>query len=470
MRFLRGRAATAVCAMAAVAAALTAPATASAAKKAKGSVCSGVSIEGQGAAIAVGAETLWTGDFSSVSDTNAYACSGTQGSKGTPTVKYISTSSGKGLKSWGAEGSLVADPPGFDGFAADNAFLDTEEAPNSNQITAIQNQETSPGSVTNTVLSYPVAVESIIPIVNLPAGCTASSKFEPAGVGKGRLVLNNTTLQAIFAGEITEWSQITDDGDQLSGASCNANTTITRVVRPDQAGTTHVLKRYLDLINSNALVTSSGSHTWNELSEETLNTVWPTGSTPIVSSASTGDSAEIKEVVSTPSSIGYASLSDARVNSSYIPSPGGTGGPGTATFWVPVQDNGEGAKGKYADPASNGEEDNKGSANCAKTKFTNGKGTKFPPESVVDPWDTVTTATKEKHYPICGIIFTEALGKYSAFPGAVAGEAQTVQDFIGFDLSTATGGGQTVLNGNDYEALPKSLDNESVKDLPLIGQ
>jgi ABC-type phosphate transport system substrate-binding protein len=467
MRFLRGKRVASACVLAS-ALALMAPGVASAKKSKTITQCSGVSISGQGAAVAANAETLWTGQFSSVSDTNAAACSGTQGTKGTPTVTYISTSSGKGLNSWGAGGSLVSDPPGFDGFGTDNAFIATEEAPNASQVTDIENQETSPGSVTDTVLSFPVAQESIIPIVNLPAGCTGSSTFD-----SGRIVLDNVDLEKIFEGTITNWSEITEDGDKLSGASCNPATEITRVVRPDQAGTTHVLKNYLGLINSGSFPTSSGTETWDQLSEGTLNIVWPTGSTPLVSSSSTGDSAEIAKVVATPSSIGYASLSDVRNNTSFVPAPSGTGGPGTATFWTPVQDDGviTTTKAKYADPASNGEVDAKGTANCLNTKYTNGvTSAKFPPKNVDETWDTVTTATKEKAYSICAIVFTEALGKYSAFPGSATGEAQTVSDYINYDISTATGGGQTLLNGNDYEALPSKLIKEDIKDLPEITQ
>jgi hypothetical protein len=156
-----------------------------------------------------------------------------------------------------------------------------------------------------------------------------------------------------------------------------------------------------------------------------------------------------------------------RLISSFVPASGGAG---TATFWVPIQDNGiNQKKEKYADPSSNGDVAAKATANCALTKFTNGKGTKFPPASVADQWDSVTTETKEKNYPICGIVFDIALGKYSAFPAATAGEAQTVQDYVNYSLSTATGGGQTLLNSNDYEELPSKLLKESTSATEGVG-
>ena len=52
-----------------------------------------------------------------------------------------------------------------------------------------------------------------------------------------------------LAGTITKWSEISDNGDALSGAGCTATSTITRVVRKDSSGTAHFLKKYLGLIN-----------------------------------------------------------------------------------------------------------------------------------------------------------------------------------------------------------------------------
>jgi ABC-type phosphate transport system substrate-binding protein len=455
MGLLRARGLASTCVMVAVATALIAPNAASAKKsKASPTQCTGSNITGQGAAVEVNAQTLWTADFNSPSDTNAAACSGTQGTtKGTPTVSYTKSSSGVGLESWGVL-------PGTASFAPTNAFVGTEEPPNPTQRGQIESNETASPTVPDTVLTFPVGQEAITPIVHLPTGCTATSTPDP-----GRLVLENVTLEKIFDGTITEWSQITESGDKLSGEGCNANTEITRVVRPDSAGTTHILKKYLYLINSADFSTSLGSENWNELSEGNGNIVWPTGSTPIVTASSTGDSAQIKKVAEVASSIGYGSLTDTRTNTSFVPPSGGAG---TATFWTPVQDNGVSPKKlKYADPATNGEAATKANANCADTKYTNGV-TKFPPASAADTWDTVTTATKEKHFPICGMLYILALSKYSAYAGTTPGEAQTVSDYVKFTLASGVGGGQVLLVNQDYEPLPAKLLKEAVTDTALI--
>jgi hypothetical protein len=458
-----GRRVASACVMAVAVTALVAPGVASA-KKVTKSVCTGdVDITGNGAAVELNEQSAWTTQgFNSAANTNPFSC------KGVPaTASYIKTSSGEGLDSWGAGGSLVVPTGANDGFAANNAFIGTEEAPDPAQVTAIENQESSPGSVTKVVLNVPAAQEAINVIVNLPSGCTATSTSNP-----GRLVLNSVTLQEIFAGTKTSWTSITDGGDTFTGT---CSTPIQRVVRDDSAGTTNILKKYLDLINGSSLAVSSGGpYTWNELSEGSLNTVWPTGSTTIIQGTQTKkDSGEINTVAATPSSIGYGSLTDVRTTDAFVPAPVGTGGAGTATFWAPIQDNGIKPKGaKYADPAVSGDVDSNSAtngANCSKTKYTNGpEDVKFPPTFLYDDWSTVTTSTKEKNYPLCGITYIDALADYQAFPGGTAAEAQTVQDYANYVLSTAADGGQTLLEALDYEPLPKALDKEAVTGIAGI--
>lgn len=441
MRSLTARRVASACILAAASlTALAAPGAASAATQ-----CAGTNITGQGANVEkIALQTVWGPDFNT--STNKAACSGTQGSGAKPAVTYNSTSSGIGLESWGVNKHAAS-------FAPTNAFVGTEEPPNAAEKAEIEANETS--LAPEAVESIPVLQEAIVAIVNLPAGCTATSTPDP-----GRLVLGNATFEAIFLGKITKWSQITDSGDALSGAGCNPETPITRVVRLDSAGTSHIFKKYLALIDAAPFETESAtSQTWNELSEGAGNTVWPKAAA-VVRPAKTGDSAVISKVAETAGSIGYASLANARANSSFIPPKGGVG---TATFWAPVQNSGTATKSaKYADPSTNGEEAAPAEANCAKTKYTNGKGTKFPPASSADAWNEVTTATKEKNYAICGLAYDLTVNRYSVFPAATEGEAITANNFLLFVLESKTGGGQLLIVNHDYEPLPKSLLKEAV--------
>ncbi len=452
MRFLSARRSIPVCIVAAV----SALATVGAASASAATQCSGASITGQGAAVMkIAEQSVWGPDFHT--SANAAACNGTQGSGGEPTVTYTASSSGVGLESWGVNKGAAS-------FAPTNAFVGTEEPPNPNDKTEIEGNETT--KVANTLQTIPVAQESIVVIVHLPTGCTATNTVKKNPF-PGRLVLGNKTLQEIFLGTIDTWGQISDGGDKLSPESCDSDP-ITRVVRLDSAGSTHILKKYLELINSTKFETESATtESWGEIAEGTGNTVWPKAEINVVRPSKTGDSAEVAKVAETPGTIGYAGLADARANAAFIPS---SGGPGTATFWTPIENDGTAvAKPKYADPSTDGETTETANANCFDTKYTNGSGTKFPPKLTSDTWNEVTTETKEKAYPICGLTYELALTDYQAYPGGTEAEAITVNNYFLFQLNTAAAGGQALIVGHDYEPLPAKLVKEAAKGASLIG-
>ncbi len=421
---------------AAAMAALVAPGAASAAGK-LGPKCSGSNITGQGSTLQKLAQvSVWEPDFNT---TNAgFACNGTQGTKGKPTIGYNSTGSGPGLESWGANGSATTN------FSATNAWVSTDEPPNSKQIEEIE----AHGGNTETLETIPVLQGAVAVIVNLPTGCTGTSKSSfPA-----RIVLNNVTLEKIYRGTITKWSEITDSEDKLSGKGCNAATPITPVVRFDGSGTTHIFKKYLGLINKETFETEKAEpKTWDEVSEGTENTTWPSAA-HVVKPAAGGGGELVKKVAETPSSIGYANLADARSNKSFNPPIGGGSKP---RFWAPLQNNGLGTTGTitYADPSSNGESEAVGNANCASTAYANGANP-FPPPGVQQPWNEVTTKVTEKNYTLCGLTYALAFTEYSKYPGTTLQEATTVQNFLTYVLGIGTEGGQTLIKTHDYLALP----------------
>jgi ABC-type phosphate transport system substrate-binding protein len=422
---------------AATVAALVAPGAASAAL---GAQCSGANITAQGSSLQKDAQlNVWNPDFST--SKSKAACSGTQGSKGKPSVKYTSTGSGAGLEAWGVNKAA----PNYE----TNAFVGTDEPPNSAQIAEIEAHETT--LTKESLETIPVVQESVAVVVNLPANCTATSKKN-----KGRLELNNVTLEGIFRGTITKWSQITEDGDTLSGAGCVPTSTITPVVRFDQSGTTHIFKKYLGQINGSTFVTEAPKEenkTWTQVSEGAENTTWPKAA-KVVKPAAKGGGEELAKVAATPSSIGYANIAEARANGSYTPTPG-TGGPNTARFWAPVQSNGLGlTKQKYNDPSSNKDVAGLGEANCKGTEYTNGE-VAFPPTSVLLPWNEVTTSTTEKKYTLCGLTYDLAFRSYSSYPSTSLGEATTVHDYLKFVVDSKGNGGQKLIKGHDYLELPK---------------
>lgn len=413
--------------------------------------CAGANITGQGSSLQRTAQQeVWTKDFNTSGSKKA--CSGSQGSKGLPKVTYDSTSSGAGLTSWGAEGKLEG---AVRGFREGNAFIGTDEPPNATQIAHIEAEETTP--TTETLLTIPVGQESIAIVVELPSGCSATSTPAP-----GRLALSDASLQGIFAGTVKTWGHLVEEnpGDAIMGAGCAA-APIVPVVREDQSGTTHTVKRFLGLINTASLVTAQGSETWNELSEGKLNTVWPTA-TAATPADGTGGGAEAHTVLTTPGSIGYVNLAEART-SGFAPAT-------TTTFWVELQDRDKPNLHADAEPSTNGDVAEAADANCAKTDYLVGNGATetFPPPDAASPWNEVTSALESKTYALCGLTYDLAFTNYSRLPGNLtdAGE-ETVENYLNFVVAKT--GGQSAIAGHDYLALPSDVDGEAVSGAAEIG-
>ncbi len=433
------------CSAALATVALAAPGTAMAKKVV--TQCSGANVEGQGASTQKIIQiNFWNKLFNESSD--KYACNGTQGTKGTPKVVYHSTGSGAGLKSWGIENSESETP----NFGPTNAYLGTDEPPSASQIADLVKHE-SP-ETPETVLTIPVMQVAVSVIVNLPTGCTATST-----ASAGRLVLSQAELEGIYAGTIKTWGGLTAGGDKVEGSGCAADA-IQPVVRQDQSGTTHIFKRFLNLIDTSALETSKGKLTWGELSEGALNTTWPTAA-GVVHAEKSGGGELVAYVAGHPGTIGYASLADARANETFK-----KGGAGKEAFWVELENEVKSGKAKYAEPSNNGETESTAGANCKKTVYSNGANP-FPPPSVTEPWNEVTTKTAEKTYPLCGFSYDVTVTKYSLLPGTSAGEAETVKNYLQY--VTDKKGGQSILNTNDYEALPSTVAKIAENGTKLIA-
>jgi ABC-type phosphate transport system substrate-binding protein len=452
MRFVSARRVMSACIVSAAGvAAMALPGAASAAGPVR---CSGApSIGGQGSSLQkVAQEKLWIPSFTETS-TSTLACAGKakQGDLKKLTVTYNPSGSGAGLRSWGAESKLESEIV----FGVTNAFVGTDEPPNEGQANEIESKEST--DTPDTLETIPVAQEAVAIIVNLPAGCTATSTG-----ATGRLVITDAQLAEIYEGDITTWGGISGDGDELKPATCDS-ASITPVVRFDQSGTTHIFKRYLNLINPVALETEKGTNeTWGQLSEGSGNTVWPKAA-HVIRPAVKGGGELIKTVDETPGRIGYVNVAEAREHAAYVPP---TGGKGTSTFWLKLENSSKGTGSKikltYADPASNEEEGTPAESNCAKTAYTNGENP-FPPPAVTEFWNSVTTSVPgpdsvaEKGYPLCGLTYDLAFTKYSLLSGkgATEGEAISVENYLTFVTSSKAGDAE--LKKDDYSPLPKSV-------------
>ena len=435
--------------------ALVAPGAASASEK--GAPCSGTSIEAQGSSLQhLAHELTWSPAFNT--SLNTFACSGTQGTGGKPKVTYHSTGSGAGLKAFGAEGAT----PNY----KENAFVGTDEAPNATQKAEIESHAT--GAQERSLETIPVLQAAVAVIVHLPAGCVAKSEAAP-----GRLVLNDTTLEGIYRGTINKWSEIKDGGDKLSaesGKTCNAGQEITRVVRRDHSGTTHIFKSYLGAINKTPFEAEAypteidGTATcteakpeeekaWTEIAEGCENQRWPTAAHVVHAKTATGPGL-VEEVAATASSIGYAGLAETRLNGSFTPSPG-TGGAKTGKFWVELQNKTEGTI-TYADPSTNSDNNNISNANCANTVYTDGVH-EFPPVNTRELWNKAQSRLNQENYSLCGLTYDLSFREYKPYSGTNKKEALTAERYLRFVLSQAKEGGGQLIRSHDFAALPPEV-------------
>lgn len=454
MKFLSARRLVPTCiATAAVAGAFVAPGVASASEK--GVHCSGANIAGQGSSLQKIAQEIWDPAFNTDAESK-FSCTGEK----KPTVgPYNPSGSGSGLKSWGVRKEGVAEHL----YGPTNAYVGTDEAPNEAQKGEIEENENPLGVEPKALESIPVLQAAVAVIVHLPTGCTEGTSTS----NKGRLVLNNSTLEEIWRGLKTKWSEISDNGDTIKCATKEeAESNITKVVRLDGSGTTHIFKKYLGLINkttafevTNSKGESTGSHTWDEISSGSENTSWPTADA-VVRPAGKGGGEEVAKVAAEPGSIGYANMADARANSAFVPPVGGAKKP---IFWVPIQDK---ATPAYADPANNKEVATKGESNCALEEYTDGS-TAFPPANTRETWSAITTKTEEPHYTLCGLTFDLAFSSYKAFPGTTKEESTTANDFLQFVMDVK--GGQKIIKNHDFAAVPSTVLKESQKGAAEIG-
>jgi hypothetical protein len=425
----------------------------------EGPHCSGKAIAGQGSTLQARAQqSVWDTGFNT--SANGAACNGTQGSKAKPSITYTPTGSGAGLESWGVNKKTA-------NYSASNAFIATDEPPNEQQKAEIESRAQKP--VKEALLTIPVLQDAVALVVHLPKGCKATSTKAP-----GRLVLQNKALNNLWLGKLATWGALMKEeevegpggGDKITPASC-LEKHIKHVVRLDQSGTTHQLKKYLGLIGGEKVPVENdkkeavGSKSWGEVAEASENQSWPTADA-VIRPAAAGGAEEAAKVAAEESSIGYVNLADARANTKFAPPEGGAE---KESFWVELQNSGTKTETEsdklqtYADPATNGEAAASADANCYKEAYTDGVGDKFPPKSVKDTWNNVTSETKQKNYPLCGITYDLALDSYYSFTLApTEGQiVRTVSDYFGYMLNAEAAGGQVAIEGHDYEALPGNV-------------
>ena len=501
MTFLSVRRLIPVCVVvvAALAAAI-APGSASAASD-LGEQCSGTSIKGNGSSFQAPILVKWGKEFGE--SKNELACNGEQGSKGTPKVEYVSGGSGACLHGWGAEST---EPVKYGEFP----YCGTDEAPNEKQKEEIEKNKK--GGEKRSLEEIPVAQGAVAILVHLPKSCKAESEIVNSGkkYKLGRLVLDDTSIEGVYAGTIKTWKQLLANQEAEGGAGNDKLTCktaseeekrITPVVRLDHSGTTHIFKSFLLQINTEpkemeeypAEIGGKGTgcgkalpeeaEPWSEVSEACQNQRWPKAA-EIVRGTESGNPGVVKRVNERESSIGYADLAVARelhdfsgLCSKYPGECGGEPTKGSETkvgtqntkFWAEVQDSESPEAAGFSEPSSNGDIEKSANSYCGSTVYTNEAGKKFPPASTREPWNGAKAELVEEKYSICGLTFDLAFRQYKYYEGTTKEEAQTVHDFLLWALNTKAEGGGPLTENIDYSRLPGLIIDRATTGAKEIG-
>jgi ABC-type phosphate transport system substrate-binding protein len=396
-----------------------------------GEQCSGGKAKGMGSFLQTRAQQQWSfGEAGFNASASPRACSGSQGTGGTPQVSYVPLSSAAALRHWGAEdGSLHTSGIGF---LAN--FVATDIAPS-----GPVGEEGSMLAKMKAALGSDLAV---VPVTQTAIAIAAHPPQLPAHPPCSVPRINNVQLQKVFSGELKNWRQLNAASDPTLGGDCDQ--AITRIVRDESSGTTYQFKHYLSSLNPEPLAcTGSEKRTWAELQapfggETSPNQEWPRNSacqagegplTTVSGPIAEGGGGPLGYVRETPGTITYGSLPEAQKQ---------------APEQVVDIYNGV----RYADP-ENGE----GGAACGAAKYNRPAGW----ESGVDvDWSAVYGSSPsigevaKSAYPICTLTYDVA-----ATNRFTAKAATTVHDYLAFAVDKE--GGQAAVRTSGYHDLPASI-------------
>jgi len=488
--------------------------------------CSGSNIEGLGSTFQAPVEFIWTG-FNwntktltgtgfNVSTALKYPCQGkeekntkgeTTKTSGTPTVRYNQESAERGsgacLKNFGNSGV---------GLVRTNKFpiCGTDEAPS--RAVEVKMEETSSGKggepELESIESIPVLQGALAVIVHLPKDCLASSEPVVKGITKkyGRLSLDQATLEGIYRGSITKWSEL-NGGKAKNVLTCKEGGAATRIhpiVRVDKSGTTHIFKEFLAQVNGAAFnaeafneINNGGkiekpcgepkaeeSKTWANVGEGCENQRWPAAAEVTRNAKNeSGNPGVVNQVNEEEGSIGYADLAVAREMKFFSSNTEGFEGGESKTgekhtrFWTPLQNNPASVgTTEYADPSSTGDNAKLANSNCKSTVYIAKEGETVPPPSTRNDWSQVKGAKESKTYSICGLTYLLAYRAYFKYLNPIFGLteeeskniATTAHDFMLFAVESAAGGKEAGTK-RDYEKLPANILKISENGIKEIG-
>lgn len=408
-----------------------------------GEQCSGSNAKGLGAFLQAQAQERWSAENEAGfnGSSNPLACSGSQGSGGTPDVSYVPVGSPDALRAWGAQDG-VNHAKEF-GFPVN--FLGTDIAPSGpvgEEGTMLAKMKKALGSD----LAVVPVTQTAIAIAAHPPALPAHS---PCLVPK----ITPVQLQKVFSGEIKNWRQIGTASDSSIGGDCDQ--AITRIVRGEGAGTTYQFKHFLNSVNGAPLdCTGKTKRTWAQLQapfggETSPNVEWPRSSdcqpgegkvTTVAPGGGESEAGPLVYVAENAGTITYGSLPAAKQ-------------------WAPEQVVNVFNGIKYAQPDTA-----EGEANCGGAKYARPAGW----ESGVNvDWSQVYGSdpnigeTAKNAYPICTLTWDVA--GTDLFTEKVA---TTVHDYLAFVV--AKEGGQAAVRKAGYRDLPASIAEAAIAAIAQI--
>jgi len=276
-----------------------------------GEQCSGANVTGKGSHLQSNIQGgVWAGESEEGfnGDSHANACSGEQGSGGTPKVTYIATGSGQGLNAWGA----------YDGVFHDKTakFIGTDEPPAGHAKEEGTQMSRIVNAIGSDVAVIPVTQTAIAIVANPPA----LPLHTPCSVSE----ISAAEIEGVFSGQLRNWRQLEAASNGKAGGDCDQ--AITRVVREEDSGTTYQFKHYLNQVKAEPVqCTGKSPRTWAQLQpstggEESPNRDWPRqascqkGEGPMTTVATVGEgpTSAPKFVSANPGTITYAGLPEAR--------------------------------------------------------------------------------------------------------------------------------------------------------------
>lgn len=428
-------------------------------------------IHGRGATFQKPAQDLWIADYPAFCNAQTGHAAGAVSYN----VAGDPTGSGAGLTAFGANASAGVLPSSASApNERDLRFAGTDEPPNTAQLAQIESpgDPANPSSTRRDVLEFPVAQGSITVSINLPDGCTLTGAALRAD---GRVRITNSRLANAFAGATSAdtWGEVLGSGS----VSC-ASTAVKRVVRQDESGTTFLFKKYLE---------KHGFPTG------TANTAWPNDPTNLV--RGNGNGGVATGITNNDGSLGYVVLSTARSNGFNFT------GSGDDRYWLKLDQNQ--LSGGSVVPIPDGVDPSNNSSSGSTSSSTRSNCTdpsrerryaNVPPGP--DPsqggnaWTQTTSLKSEdptsedpedfytvNEYALCGLTFVMTWKDYSdayGFPGSPFGldcnQAANVHDYLEYILTTAAGGGQARVTGNDYDSLPGNVNTTDLRgDVNLIA-